>query len=91
MAITPKQALGDKPAREAEKKVELEKHIDKCLSENFYGNNPITIDVSGHAFSVVATVIEKYRQSGWIVQKISHPRSELMLEFRPASPIEQAE
>ncbi len=89
MAITPTQALGDKPAREAEKKVELEKHIDKCLSENFYGNNPIMIDVSGYAFSVVAVVIEKYRASGWVVKETFNMRNETMLEFRPATEVNE--
>lgn len=69
MAITPKDALGNKPD-ELKKKVEHhEKKIDAVLSLNFNGRNTVSYSISYSEDEwVVGQLVKKYEKAGWRVE-----------------------
>lgn len=84
MALSPKQALGDKLIQEQNKIEELEKFFDTKLVAEFNGREGVSIGrPNGCNAFVLKTVLERFEQSGWEVKTTSDQRDGDYITFRP--------
>lgn len=82
MPITPKQALGDKPAQLERKVAETCDRIDEILARSYTGK-PVYISDGTITYDVRDKVVMLYNQAGWDVKGAPAGYNEFQYEFKP--------
>ncbi len=81
MAITPKEALGDKLKAEQTKINELEAKCDEKLRQEWTGRGIVTVDADGYNQFVLAAVQRRFQTAGWIVKQHDDQRDGCHFSF----------
>ena len=84
MAITPKEALGQKREVEAAEIDAFEKKIEDVLRRDYDGRKSVTVDPSGVSAFVRDEVTKRFEKAGWVVKFTDSQRDGAYLTFSPA-------
>lgn len=68
MPVTPREALGDKPAQLRRRLEELKVAVDTALKLHFDGSNTVSVNVDYNLETwIVNQILNVYRTAGWTV------------------------